>query len=179
MRKQIMQQINENLYSMEATGKVDPSILKLLDNLRELIKELKQKWLENRNTDSFYFYQGLRNIELMLDKMQDRFEHSQERHDNPKIAEDSIILFKDVDDLLAITESDKVDPNSVDRILSITRDLRNTASKQDLIEPIQVDEESLDRENIKYNFSSMMKNLDIPKDEVHEMTLEGQSEDNN
>ena len=56
---------------------------------------------------------------------------------------------------------------------------RNTASKQDLIEPIQVDEESLDRENIKYNFSSMMKNLDIPKDEVHEMTLEGEPEDSN
>ena len=52
MRKQIMKQISENLYDMEATGKVDPTIIKYLDELRSLIRQIKDKWLENKNTDS-------------------------------------------------------------------------------------------------------------------------------
>jgi len=172
-------QINDSLYNMEATGKVDLSILKLLDKLKEFIKQLKQRWLENRNTDSFYFYQGLRNIELMLDKMQYRFEHSQTNNDNPKIAEDSILLFKVVDNLLKVTESSKLNQQHVNQILSMTRDLRNTAIKQNLLESLETDEELLDKDNIRYNFESMMKNLDIPNDQVHEITFEGNSEDNN
>jgi len=179
MRKQIMQQITDNLNDMEATGKVDPSILKLLDELRNLIKDLKLKWLENRNTDSFYFYQGLRNIELMLDMMQERFEHAPENHDNPKIAEDSIILFKVVDDLLSITEKNTIDEKSVNLILSKTRDLRETASKQNLIESIETDKKDLDNENIRYNWTPVMKTLDIPLEEDQTVIQDGESENNN
>lgn len=179
MRKQIMQQITENLYNMEASGKVDLSILKLLDELRSLIKDLKLKWLENRNTDSYYFYQGLRNIELMLDRMQERFEHAPEKHDNPQIAKDSVILFKVVDELLALTETDNINEYSVNNILHKTRDLRETASKQNLIEPIKVDEEMLDKDNIRFCWTPMMKSLDIPVEEDHEMNLDEESEDSN
>jgi len=174
-----MQQITENLYNMEASGKVDLSILKLLDELRSMIKELKQKWLEDRNTESYYFYQGLRNIELMLDKMQDRFEHAPEKHDNPKIAEDSIALFKVVDDLLSITETNTINDQNVNKILYKTRDLRNAASRLNLIEPIEADVKMLDKDNIRYNFTPMMKNLDIPQDEDPAVTFGGESESNN
>ncbi len=178
MRKQIMQQITKNLYDMEATGKVDPTIIKYLDELRGLIKQLKDKWLEHRNTDSYYFYQGIRNVELMLNKMQERFETAQENHDNPKIAEDSIVLFKVVDDLLQITESDEVNKDTVNKILSKTRDLRNTAFHQNLIEPPEVDEESMDKELFGYQFNSVMQNLDIPQ-ETDIVTVDEESENSN
>jgi len=160
-----MKQITKNLHSMETTGKVDPTILKHLDELRSLLRQLKDKWLENRNTDSYYFYQGVRNVELMLDKMQERFETAQENHDNPKIAVDSIILFKVVDDLLLLTESDRVNNETVNKILHKTRDLRNTAFQQDLIESPKVDEESIDKALTGYQFYPLMENLDIPREE--------------
>lgn len=165
MRRQIMQQITDNLHNMELTGKVDPDIIKLLDKLRTVLRELKDKWLQNKNTDSYYFYQGLRNIELMLDKMQDRFEHAPEKNDNPKVAEDSQILFTVVDELLRLTESNNVNDVMVNRILSKTRDLRNTAYHQNLIEPPNVDDEMIDKDKIGYQFHSIMQNLDIPIDE--------------
>lgn len=177
MRKQIMQQITENLHNMEATGKVDPTIVNYLDELRSLLRELKDKWLENRNTDSYYFYQGIRNVELMLDKMQERFEMAKVNHDNPKIAEDSIVLFKVVDELLLLTESDNVNDETVNKILSKTRDLRDTAFHQNLIEPPQVDEESMDKELLRYQFYPVMKNLDIPREEP--LPVDEESEDNN
>jgi len=165
MRKQIMQQITENLHNMEATGKVDLEIIKHLDELRNLLRELKDKWLQNKNIDSYYFYQGLRNIELMLDKMQDRFEHAPEKHDNPKIAEDSQILFRHVDDLLQLTESNEVNDAMVNRILGKTRDLRNIAYHQNLIESPAVDDKMIDKESVSNQFYSVMRNLDIPIDE--------------
>lgn len=178
MRKQIMKQISENLYDMEATGKVDPTIIKYLDELRSLIRQIKDKWLENKNTDSYYFYQGVRNVELMLNKMQERFETAQENHDNPKIAEDSIVLFKDVDDLLQITESNEINLQTVNKILEKTRDLRNTAFHQNLIEPPETNEENVDKELLSYQFDSVMKNLDIPQDENPFIVDEEESKNN-
>ena len=176
MRKQIMSQITKNLFDMEATGKVDLTILKHIDELRVLLRELKNKWLENKNADSYYFYQGLRNIELMLNKMQERFETAQENHDNPQIAKDSIVLFKVVDDLLLLTESDKVSNETVDKVLYKTQDLRDTAFRQNLIEPLKVDEESIDKDLLRYQFHDVMKNLDIPIDEP--LVVDEESENN-
>ena len=178
MRKQIMQNITQNLHDMEATGKVDPTIINYLDELRILIKQLKNKWLENKNTDSYYFYQGIRNVELMLNKMQQRFETAQENHDNPKIAEDSIILFDVVDDLLQITESNEVNKNTVNKILEKTRDLRNTAFYQNLIEPPEANEESMDKDLFKHQFYSVMQNLDIPRQDDL-VTIDEESENSN
>lgn len=171
-----MQQITDNLNTMEVTGKVDLTILKDLNVLRDFLIQLKHKWLENKSSDGYYFYQGLRNIELMLDKMQKRFETSQENHDNPKIAEDSLILFGKVDDLIQLTESDEITNETINKILSKTRDLRNVAADQNLIEPPEIDRELIDKENIRYNFNKIMKNLDIPVEET--ITVDEESENN-
>lgn len=171
-----MQQITDNLNNMEATGKVDLTILKDLSALRDLLIQLKRRWLENKSSDGYYFYQGLRNIELMLDKMQERFETFQENHDNPKIAEDSLKLFHSVNDLMQLTESDKITNETINKILSKTRDLRNVAAHQNLIEPPEVDKELIDKENIRYNFNEVMKNLDIPVEEP--IRVDEESEDN-
>ena len=121
--------------------------------------------MRHENTDGFYFYQGVRNVELMLDKMQDRFENAPERNDNPKVAEDSQILFKEVFDLLQVVESNKINQDTISNILRKTRDLRNVAEKQNLIESIKVDEEQVDKENASYGLHEIMKSLDIPVDE--------------
>ncbi len=164
MRKQLMKAINEDLSTMETTGKVDLVILEKLNELRKFLHDLKNKWLEIENTDSYYFYQGLRNIELMLDKMQNRFEHAPEKNDNPKIASDSQILFQRVDDLLQVTESNEISNKTINLILQKTSNLRDVAAKQNLIEPIEVDADLVDKENVGSQLHSVMKNLDIPID---------------
>jgi len=164
MRKQLMQAINDDLHNMELTGKVSLDILEKLDKLREFLNQLKTKWLEDRSSDSYYFYQGLRNVELMLDRMQYRFEHAPELHDNPKIAADSQILFNVVDGLLKVTESNNVNDETVNDILHKTRILRETASKQDLLESQIANEELIDKDGIRLQFSGIMRNLDIPQE---------------
>jgi len=178
MRRQLMQAINDDLHNMEATGKVNLEIIDKLNQLRKLLDEQKNKWLKIENTDSYYFYQGLKNIELMLDKMEYRFKHAPELHDNPKIAADSQILFTFVNDLIQITESNKMDNGAINNVLHKTQILRNAAVHQNLIESPEVDDELIDKENLRLQFRSMMNNIDIPQQEEPTIDAE-ESEDSN
>ena len=147
---------------MEETGEVDLSILDNLKELKQILQILKNKWLQRSDNNAFYFYQGLRNIELILGKMEERFVKSKENHDNPKIALDSLVLFPVVDEVLKITEGDTIDDVTIDKVLRKTRDLRNTAARQQLIESPEVDRRQIDKEQLQWEFESVMKTLDIP-----------------
>lgn len=145
---------------MEETGKVDLSILDSLSKLRSLLKIIKTKWLEIPNSDGFYFYQAARNVELILGTMQYRFEHSQEANDNPKIAEDSLVLLPAIDKILEVTQSYKITENSINEVLQKTHYLRNQAASTKLIENLDISRDSIDKDQLKLQFSALMQNLD-------------------
>lgn len=146
---------------MEKTGKVDLTILDSLSELRSSLRKIKTKWLEIQNSDGFYFYQAARNVELILGKMEYRFKNSQKANDNPKIAEDSLILLPAIDNILDITQSYKIDETLINKVLNNTRDLRNKAASTNLIEPLDVSRESIDKDQLRLQFSALMQNLDI------------------
>ena len=60
--------------------------------------------------------------------------------------------------------------------MSKTRDLRNVAAHQNLIEPPEIDKELIDTENIRYKFNKVMQNLDIPIEET--IAVDEESENN-
>ncbi|WP_162858567.1 hypothetical protein [Candidatus Nitrosotenuis aquarius] len=150
---------------MENTGKVDLSILNLFKKLRETINQIQAKWLENPNNDSFYFYQAARNVELILDRVEDRFKNSQIMKDNPKIAEDSLILFPTIKNILDIAESSTISRSSIDNMLRKIIDLRNKAVSTNLIEKPEANKELINTDTWKTNFTELMKTLDIPEDQ--------------
>ncbi len=145
---------------MEETGKVDLTILNSLSKLRDLLKDIKSRWLEVENSDGFYFYQAARNTELILGKMEYRFKNSQKANDNPKIAEDSLTLLPAIDDILNITQSYKVNERSINKVLNKTHDLRNQAASADLIEPLEINKEYIDKDNMRLQFAALMQSLD-------------------
>ncbi len=144
---------------MEETGKVDLVILGSLSKLRELLKGIKSRWLEVEDSDGFYFYQAVRNTELILGKMESRFQNSQKANDNPKIAEDSLILLPAIDRILEIIQSYRVNEHLINEVLNRTRDLRNQAAGTNLIEPLEVSRECIDKDNMRLQFATLMKSL--------------------
>jgi len=162
VRERTLKQITKSLNDMETTGQVDLSILDNLNELRQFLQSIKTKWLQNKNSDGFYFYQAVRNIDLILDKMTERFKKSKENRDNPKIALDSLVLLPAIDQVLKITESDVINDQTIDFVLRTTRDLRNVATHQNLIEPQEVDIALIDKEQLKWEFENIMKNIDMP-----------------
>lgn len=145
---------------MDETEKIDLAILNSLSKLRDLLKGIKSRWLKVENSDGFYFYQAARNTELILDKMESRFKDSQKADDNPKIAEDSLILLPVMDEILEITQSYKVSEDSINEVLGRTRDLRKQAASTNLLEPLEANKECIDKDNMRLRFAALMKSLD-------------------
>ena len=95
--------------------------------------------------------------------MEHRFKNSQKANDNPKIAEDSLILLPVIDEILEITQSYKVDERSINKVLDSTRDLRNRAADTNLIEPLEINRKYIDNDNMRHRFDALMENLGVSK----------------
>ena len=156
MKNSTLVDIEKSLTKMEETGKVDLTILNNLSKLRDLLKGIKSRWLEIEDSDGFYFYQAARNTELILDTMESRFKDSQKADDNPKIAEDSLVLLPAIDEILEIAQSYQVSDHSINEVLSKTRDLRNQAASTNLLEPLEVNKECIDKDNMRLGFADLM-----------------------
>ena len=167
LNKQIFQDINDSLNHMEDTGKVDMSILNNLEKLEQILRTIKTKWLEYPNTDAFYFYQAIRNVELILGKMKERFKNSKIKNDNPKIARDSLILMPVIVDVLQMAQTSTISDASINNILKKTKYLRDVAASSDLIEPLEIDRESIDKESLRYHFRQLMTDLGIKSDDEY------------
>lgn len=173
MTKQIFQNITDSLYQMEDTGKVDLAILKDLSELQSVFKNIQTKWLESKSKESFYFYHGARNAEFILDKMKERFEKSQEAHDNPQIAEDSLVVIPLMSEVLNLTEADNnVDEQMVRQIVERTRQLRQVASDMNLVESREKDESLLDKATLGHTFDTIMEKIDIPVELENNVVVE-------
>ncbi len=160
MKNQILIDIKNSLDKMEETGKVDLAILDNLATLRNFLKTIKSKWLEIEDSDGFYFYQAARNVELILGKMEHRFINSQEANDNPKIAKDSLLLLPNIDNILETTQKFTINTQTIDDVLNKTHLLRNKAASTNLIESLEISREALDKDNLRLQFSALMKKLD-------------------
>lgn len=92
--------------------------------------------------------------------MESRFKNSQKADDNPKIAEDSLVLLPAIDGILKIAQSYKVNEHSINEVLNRIRDLRNQAASTNLIEPLEVNRKYIDKDNMRLQFADLMKRLD-------------------
>ena len=150
-------EVERSLAKTEA-GKADPAILGNLSKLRGLLRGIKSRWLEVEDPDGFYFYQAARNMELILGRMEQRFKNSQAGN-NSKIAEDSLILLPAIDGILEITQSYKVNEHSINEVLNRTRDLRGLAASTNLIEPMEINRECIDVDDMRLRLAALMKVL--------------------
>ncbi len=160
MKNQILVEVKESLERMEETGRVDLSILDNLTALRTFLNTIKSKWLDMENSDGFYFYQAVRNVELILGKMESRFKNSQKADDNPKIAEDSMLLLPNIDSILEATQEFTINKEAINDVLSKTHSLRNEAARANLIEPLEISREALGKDSLKMQFTALVQKLD-------------------
>ena len=81
---------------MEETGKVDFAILENIDRAKSSLSSLEGSLSSSTSGSNvksvFLGYHIVRNLNLILTKMKDRFVHSHENHDNPIVAEDSLLV---------------------------------------------------------------------------------------
>ena len=163
MNNQLLREMDFTLNKMKETGKIDLDFLKNISEFRHYINKVKTRWLEHTDNDGFYFYQAARNMELILSKMYDRFEKAKKINDN-SIDLDTLALLPHFDKTLGLLEHHNVSAESIDKILDQTRLLRDAAASKNLIESIEIDRNSLDTDNLKTCFTSLMEQLSVQPD---------------
>ena len=160
MKNQILLEIKISLERTEETGKIDYMILNNIESLREFLKTVKDKWLNVQDSDGFYFYQAVRNVELILGEMERGFENARKTDNGQKIAADAMSLLPVIDRILDMAQCMKISTYFIDQVLDTTQALRTMASDVDLIEPLDISRKVLDKSSIKVQFSTLMQKLD-------------------
>ena len=160
MKNQILLEIKISLERTEETGKIDYMILNNIESLREFLKTVKDKWLNMQDSDGFYFYQAVRNVELILGEMERGFENARKTDNGQKIAADAMSLLPVIDRILDMAQCMKISTYFIDQVLDTTQALRTMASDVDLIEPLDISRKVLDKSSIKVQFSTLMQKLD-------------------
>lgn len=173
----LLDQMTKSLNKMEDTGKVDILILNDLKKLEKKLLEIEEKWLKSGHKDSFFFYQGVRNVELILERMMERFEKSLEENDNPQIAKDTLALIPLVSDLIQLTGREKLDSSSVNQILERTRQLRNKAAETNLIEVEEKNKRLVENKKLSKSFDEILKTIDIPNELPNDVQIDEDEED--
>jgi len=85
----------EQIKKMQETKEVDISVVHIIDELIESCKHYEEFWVKDESVpieNAFLFYHALRNSRLVLEKMNERFKVAVERHENPKIINDSFAV---------------------------------------------------------------------------------------
>ena len=158
--------IKNRAEEMEKNGKVDIVILDDLKKFNDKIVEIGKKWISVEHSDGFYFYQAVRNVELILERMMERFRTAKENQDNPQIALDTLDLIPIMDLVVETTDVDcNLEENNVEivnKLLEYTRDLRDMASVKNLIEDDSKNIIDMDKKTLGEAYEKIMDHIDVP-----------------
>ena len=161
-----LQNIKNRAEEMEKNGKIDIAILDDLEKFNDKIIAIGKKWISVDHNDGFYFYQAVRNVELILGRMMERFRTSKENQDNLQIALDTLDLIPIMDLVVELTDVDcNLEKNNVEivnKLLEHTRDLRDMASVKNLIENDSENIIDMDKKTLGETYEKIMGYIDVP-----------------
>ncbi len=164
MSAALLDHITDRINKMEDDGAVDEAIVDDLDELKQKLLDVEDRWLSVDDKNSFYFYQGIRDVELILERMVERFKAAKIKHDNPQIALDTLAVIPIVNEIIQIAEHGKADDAAVNQILERTHQLRDKAHETNLIESDERNLHEVDKETLGKSFDKVLDTLEIPSD---------------
>lgn len=160
----LLDHITDRVNKMEDDGVVDETIVGDLDEFKQKLLDVEDKWLSINDKNSFYFYQGIRDVELILERMVERFKTAETNPDNPQIASDTLAVIPIANEIIQIAERGKTDDLTVNKILERTHQLRDKANETNLIESEKRNLDEIDKETLGKSFDKVLDTLDIPSD---------------
>lgn len=153
----VLDEIKASLDKMEESGKAD-SVLKCIDRLEEHLVKVKSRWLEESDSDGFYFYLAARRVEMVTGRMRERLECAT-KGDSSKIATDSVAVLEPIRELLDAANTRVMDERSIDTVLERIHRLRSAATEADLRESMETCQALVDEDLSDAQYSEIMKEI--------------------
>jgi hypothetical protein len=153
------------LQEMEATGKVNLSIVNTIDKLIDSCAVTENFWRDDEQVkiqQSFLLYHASRNSRIILKKMKKRFIEAAEKHENPSVVHDSIHVLPQLNELYTMLSSlTKQTPSKqlVDNVSEKVDYLRDTAYLNNMLPTPEEEMEELDQRHVKKRFGEFAGTL--------------------
>lgn len=153
--------LSKKLEEMQVSRKLDESAIPTIGQAIQESKIRENYWLSNKEMPSqsaFVLYHATRNTRMILEKMHERFIHTAELHENPKVIDDAILVFPELQELCSFIDTmqkAEVTDSLLDFVRKRVRSLRNTAQKAQMFPSIDEEMKMVNKTDLKKELNAI------------------------
>jgi hypothetical protein len=111
---------------------------------------------------AFVMYHASRNNRIILEKMQSRFVTTAERHENPKVVDDAMLVYPELNEMCTFIDTlktAKISDSLLEFVRKRTRNLRNTAEKADMFPSFAEESKKVNKSELTKQFNAIAEDL--------------------
>lgn len=153
------------LEEMKASRKLDESAI---PTLRKAILENKSRenyWLSCKEVPqqtAFVMYHASRTNRIILEKMHSRFVTATQMHENPKVVDDAILVYPELQEMCIFIDTLRtagISASLLEFVRKRTRNLRNTAEKAKMFPSFAEEAKTVNRNELTKQFNAIAEDL--------------------
>lgn len=148
---ELLNKIETNFKNMVISGKVDPSVIDILEEFKKNLIKLKDQFLANKGMfDIFPVFHAIETQIRIIDYMINRVSLAPQIHDNPVVAEDALSI---IPQLKLINESLNISITKLDSyyIMDLSSKIQILAMKNNMYPSSEKVIKSVDQMNLLHN----------------------------
>ena len=127
------------LEEMQASRKLDDSAIPIIKQAVIDNKKREEYWIANKDIPTqtaFVMYHASRNTRIIMEKMLYRFEMAKQMQENPKVVDDAMVVYPELQELCVFMDSlkaEKLTDSFLEFVKKRVRNLRNTAERAKML----------------------------------------------
>ena len=157
--------LSSKLEDMQVSRKLDESAIPIIKQAITENKKREEFWLSNKEIASqaaFVLFHAARNSRMIMEKMLTRFLTAAQMHENPKVVDDALLVYPELNEMCSFMDSLKtaeLTDSLVEFVRTRSRILRNTAEKAKMFPSTQEEIEKVNKSDLAKEFGAIAEDL--------------------
>jgi hypothetical protein len=153
------------LEEMKASRKLNESAIPTLQKAIAENKSREKYWLSNKEIPqqtAFVMYHASRNNRIILEKMHSRFIGAAEKHENPRVVDDAMLVYPELQEMCIFMDTLKkaeISESLLEFVRKRTRNLRNTAEQAQMFPSFAEEAEKVNKKELAKQFNDIAEDL--------------------
>jgi hypothetical protein len=158
--------LSSKLEEMQTSRKLDDSAIPVIKQAIIENKKREACWLSNKDIPAkvaFVMYHASRNTRIIMEKMLDRFLVAAQIHENPKVVDDAMLVYPELQELCTFMDSSAMSNKFTDPYLEFVkkrvRNLRNTAMRAGMLPTTEEEIKKVDKKELAKQFGAFAEDI--------------------
>ena len=159
--------LSTKLEEMHASRQVDDSVIPIIKQAITENKKREEYWSSNKDIvaeSAFVLYHASRNTRMIFEKMLEKFMLASQMHENPKVVDDALVVFPELQELCSFIDSLKVDKLTdafLEFVKKRVRNLRSTAEKVKMLPTTEEEVTKVNKKELAKEFGAIAQELKL------------------